>query len=48
MLTPDEGENKMLAVMICASAAGTVAKCGHIWVLDEEVEILKDRVMTPE
>lgn len=33
-LTPDEGESKIVAKMICASATGTTAKCGHIWDLD--------------
>ena len=48
MLTPDEGETKMLAMLICASATGTVAKCGHIWILDEDSDLSKDRVITEE
>lgn len=32
-LTPDPGDTRLLAVMICANATGTVAKCGHSWVL---------------
>ena len=30
-LTPDEGETKIVAKMICASATGTTPKCGHVW-----------------
>jgi hypothetical protein len=48
MLTPDEGETKMLAVMICASATGTVAKCGNTWVLDEDLELGKTRIVSEE
>lgn len=46
MLTPDQGETKMIAVMICASAVGTVAKCGHSWVLDETSELTATKVIT--
>ncbi len=39
LMTPDEGETKLITVMICASATGTVAKCGHHWILDEKSEL---------
>ena len=35
MLTPDEGETKLVTRMICANAFGAVAKCGHTWILED-------------
>lgn len=46
ILTPDEGETKMTAVLICASATGTVAKCGHSWVLEENAELTPTKIIT--
>jgi hypothetical protein len=45
MLTPDEGETKLLAMMICASATGTQAKCGHSWMLEETSDLLETMVL---
>jgi len=48
MLTPDEGETKLVARMICANATGTVAKCGHTWILEEESELTKTKIISEE
>ncbi len=47
-LTPDEGETKIVAKMICASATGTTPKCGHVWDLQESSELLRTRVLTED
>jgi hypothetical protein len=47
-LTPDEGETKIVAKMICASAAGSTAKCGNIWDLEETSQLLRTRVVTED
>jgi len=47
-LTPDQGETKMLAVMMCTSSFGQLAKCGHSWVLPESSRLLKNRVQTED
>ena len=48
ILAPDDGETKLVAVMMCASQAGTVAKCGHIWTLDEDTELTRTKVKSEE
>lgn len=47
-LTPDEGETKIVAKMICASATGTTVKCGNMWDLNDKDLLLRTRVLTEE
>ena len=47
-LTPDEGETKLVAVMICASASGTTAKCGYSWILEETSDLFPNRIQTED
>jgi hypothetical protein len=48
ILAPDDGETKLVAVMLCASQTGTVAKCGHIWTLDDDTELTRTKVKSEE
>lgn len=48
ILAPDDGETKLVATMLCASQTGTVAKCGHIWTLDDDTELTRTKVKTEE
>ena len=48
MLTPDEGETKLVARMICANASGAVAKCGHTWILEDEAELTRTRIISED
>ena len=45
ILTPDEGETKMVAKMICTNARGTTILCGNTWDLDEDVLLEKTRAV---
>jgi len=47
-LTPDEGESKIVAKMICASSTGNTPKCGHVWDLDENCDLLRTKVVTED
>lgn len=38
----------MIAVLICASSSGTIAKCGHTWLLGTKAELLQTRIRTEE
>ena len=44
VMAPDAGETKIVATLICASSTGTTAKCGNIWTLDKNTELLKGRI----
>ena len=49
IVTPDDGERKIVVTLICASigAKGNI-RCGTIWDLDENLEIFNDRVIEKE